>query len=193
MSSLHTSGDGRSGRAGPATPAARWRSALGLVVVGLTAVSGGPATTLAAGPKQTVFTGRIGAATGGYAKLRGSVRIVVRSHPASTGAGFTLTLSAASCPTRPVRTRTRCASLSGRVTGTATARPRRPADVGTTVALTGTGSVSPLGRVFATGTATGPGFIARGRLGLTLSLRTSAGRLTIVAQGPLVPGFTPPL
>jgi hypothetical protein len=47
--------------------------------------------------------------------------------------------------------------------------------------------------VSVTGTVAGPGFIARGRPALTLSLRTSAGRLTITAQGPLVPGFTPPL
>jgi hypothetical protein len=194
MSSLASSPEGRPGPAVGARRSVRRRAAVGLVLAGgLLASLGGPDQTLATATKTTVFTGRIASATGGYAKLRGSVRLVVRSHPASTGTAFTLTLSAPSCPTRPVRPGTRCVALSGHVAGVATARPRRPADVGTTVALAGNGSVGPLGRVSAAGTATGPGFIARGRPGLTLSLRTSAGRLTIVAQGPLVPGFTPPL
>jgi hypothetical protein len=192
MSNVDLSCDSVPAGAGPSGRARGVRG--GLILGGFLATLVGPGQSLAdSAARTTVFTGKVVSATGHYASLRGSVRLVARSHAAASGTAFTLALTGPPCRPRSAPASTRCVSLAGRVTGTARAQPRRPADVGTQLALTGTGRVTPLGMVSVTGTAAGPGFIARGRPALTLSLRTSAGRLTITAQGPLVPGFTPPL
>lgn len=149
--------------------------------------------------KSTPFSGRIISGTGRYANLRGTVSLVLLAStkaPVATSSGttylFTLTLSGPSCASHPVAAPHRCAALSGRLTGSATSGPRRVPDVGTTYALTAGGAVKPLGRVSATGTTQGLGFIARGRIPLRLRLRNAAGGVTITAQGPLVPGFSSP-
>jgi hypothetical protein len=145
-------------------------------------------------PKTTTFTGRIVSGTGSYAKLRGNVRLVLRSSsgvvrppgPRPSTYGFTLTLSAPSCAGRA-----HCAQLHGRITGTALGLLRIP-DAGTAYTLKGSGSVGPLGQLTATGTSHSLGFIAHGRIPLRLTLRRAAGTLTIDAQGPLANGFSSP-
>jgi hypothetical protein len=178
------------------------RALAGLLVacgVLLAALGGRTAVGAPAG-KSTVFTGRILAGTGRLANLRGAVRLTLAATaggvPAATPSpsphAFTLVLSAPPCARQGIRAPRRCASLSGKLTGTALSAPRNP-DVGTTFVLNARGRVGPLGQVTATGTTSGVGFIARGRFPLSLRLRSAAaGTLTISAHGPQVRGFSSP-
>ncbi len=190
-------------RATTPTPPGRGRS-LRLPVAALgaacaLALAPGPAGAASSGP-STSFSGRIVSATGRFVNLRGAVRLVLRSNGAGTRTpgpspapyGFTLALSAPSCAGHHTAPPHRCVSLRGSLSGTALAAPRSSPDVGTGFALSGRGHVAPLGATTAGGTTAGLGFIAQGRFALTLSLRTTAGSVTIKAQGPLVKGFSSP-
>jgi hypothetical protein len=158
----------------------------------------GAGPTGAAATKPMTFTGRIVSATGRYANLRGSVRLVLRSPgtgsqaPAPSAIAFTLTLTAPACKSQAIKAPRRCASLHGTLSGTAQALRQSVPDVGRQFTLAGHGSVAPLGGVTASGTTSSLGFIARGRIPLTLKLTTHSGRVTVQAQGPLVNGFTSP-
>jgi hypothetical protein len=156
--------------------------------------AGASASAATVTPKTTTFAGRIVSGTGSYAKLRGSVKLVLSSSagllrppgPKPSTYGFTLTLSAPSCAGRA-----HCVSLHGKIIGGALGLSRIP-DVGASYTLEGSGRVGPLGQVTATGTSHSLGFIARGRFPLHLQLRRGAGTLTIDAQGPLTKGFSSP-
>lgn len=152
-----------------------------------------------AAPRRTVsFGGRIVSASGRYANLRGTVRLVLRSSsgtvsPAPTSAiMFTLTLSAWSCKTQVIKAPRRCAPLHGTLSGDARAAPLSVPDAGRQFRLGGHGSVAPLGKVTAAGATSSLGFIASGRFPLSLRLTSPAGRVTIDARGPLVRGFSSP-
>jgi hypothetical protein len=79
-------------------------------------------------------------------------------------------------------------ALNGEVSGRFLLAPGNP-DVGSYQTLTGSGTVSPLGQVSASGTIKSPGFIARGRTTGTLDLSNANGSVTIRLTGPLKPGF----
>jgi hypothetical protein len=161
-------------------------------------VLSGAGQTGAAPTTTTAFSGRIAAATGRYANLRGAVRLVLRSPgtgsqaPTASTIAFTLTLTGPACTGQAIKAPRRCASLHGTLSGTARALRQTVPDVGRQFTLAGHGSVAPLGKVTAGGTTSSLGFIARGRIPLTLKLSNHAGRVTVQAQGPLVNGFTSP-
>ena len=79
-------------------------------------------------------------------------------------------------------------ALNGEVSGKFWLAPSIP-DVGPSQALTGSGTVSPLGQVSASGTFRSPGFVARGRATGTFHLSNTNGSVTIELTGPLEPGF----
>lgn len=135
-----------------------------------------PATAVRARTRS--FHGQISAASGRFAASRGAVAISnsFASGRIGVAAPLRLTLRGA---------------LSGTLTGTASQHIGIP-DTGALLRLDARGSVSALGAVTATGTARGTGFIARGRLGLTLTLYARGGTVTIQGHSELVPGFTRP-
>ena len=79
-------------------------------------------------------------------------------------------------------------ALNGEVSGKFLLAPGIP-DVGSSQTLIGSGTVTPLGQVSASGTMKSPGFIARGRTTGTLNLSNANGSVTIQLTGPLKPGF----
>ncbi|MGI8800929.1 MAG: hypothetical protein ACR2KV_01985 [Solirubrobacteraceae bacterium] len=151
-------------------------------------VPAGAATTV----KTTIFTGAIVSGTGHYANYRGAVRLVLRAPAATTSRlPFTLTLSGPACSGQALHAPRHCVSLAGKLTGSAFVSMSNP-DVGRSFALTALGKITPLGHVSVTGTSHSLGFIAHGRIPLSLHLRSSAGGLTITAQSPQVNGFSSP-
>jgi hypothetical protein len=81
--------------------------------------------------------------------------------------------------------------LNGEAHGT-TRTVRTNPDAGTTVALDGSGRVSPLGQVHVSGTLHGTGFIQQGQAGGTVRLSNARGSVTLSLEGPTQGGFTPP-
>lgn len=81
--------------------------------------------------------------------------------------------------------------LRGQVSGTWTTVFTNP-DAGRAQRLDGTGTVTPLGAVSASGTLTTPGFIARGRATGTLTLTAADGTVTLDLVGPPQKGFASP-
>jgi hypothetical protein len=82
-------------------------------------------------------------------------------------------------------------TLTGQVSGTWVRVFSNP-DVGATQALTGSGTVKPLGNVQANGTLHLTGFVAQGEATGTLTLTTGRGRVTLALVGPPQPGFSGP-
>lgn len=138
-------------------------------------------------PAKDTFHGHIASATGSLKGDRGNVTILIHT-PQSTGTTrrAELTLVSPTCGRRK-----RCLRLLGTLTGTLTAQATIP-DIGRRYAVAATGTISPLGRVAATGQADGVGFIREGRERLSLTLRTRSDRVTIDALSPEVAGFTSP-
>lgn len=138
--------------------------------------------TASAAAKTTVFDGTIASGTGPHAHLRGAVRAVLHAGgltatPTTAEARFTLVLRG---------------TLTGRVEGRAHGTRSNP-DVGWLFKLSGSGVVTPLGTVTASGTTRALGFVKDGRFHLMLILHPhSTGRLVISATGPVEPGFSSP-
>jgi hypothetical protein len=65
-------------------------------------------------------------------------------------------------------------------------------DAGAGFAVSGSGTIRPLGRVHVSGSAHGTGLIASGHETLRLTLRARSGEVVVSAQSGLVPGFTSP-
>jgi hypothetical protein len=80
--------------------------------------------------------------------------------------------------------------FSGHITGTYTRDVGIP-DVGVRYHLSGSGTVSGLGRVSASGWVQGLGFIATGRATGELTLSNAHGTVTLELTGRLQPGFAP--
>ncbi len=144
-----------------------------------------------AAAKQTRFSGGIVSGTGAYAHLRGTVRLVLRASTTTTGRAFSLAFSGPSCASQTLPSTSRCVVLAGSASGKVAQAPVIP-DIGAQYALAGSGRVAVLGRVRVTGMTRGIGFIAHGRFPLTLTLHNSAGGVTIMAQGPVMSGFSSP-
>lgn len=132
------------------------------------------------------LTGRVSSATGHWHSHHG--RLAIRLAPTGTTARrhLVIYLTARRCATP-----TACLKLHGSLTGTITALPGKP-DVGRRFSVKAAGVVAPLGHVRATGTASGPGFISRGRVTLALTLTDARGSATVSARSEPVPGFTAP-
>jgi hypothetical protein len=81
--------------------------------------------------------------------------------------------------------------LNGQVHGTSRNVPTNP-DAGATLALEGSGRVTPLGQVHLSGTLHGTGFIQQGQAGGTIRLSNARGSVTLSLVGPTQNGFTPP-
>ncbi|MEA2146562.1 MAG: hypothetical protein QOG59_2149, partial [Solirubrobacteraceae bacterium] len=86
---------------------------------------------------------------------------------------------------------TACVNLQGKLTGTITERPAAP-DVGRRFSIVAGGHIAPLGAVRASGSASGTGMIARGRVTLRLTLKAAHGSVVVTANSGLVPSFTSP-
>ena len=82
-------------------------------------------------------------------------------------------------------------ALNGEVGGKFFLAPGIP-DLGLTQTFTGSGTVSPLGKVSASGKITSPGFVAEGRATGSFILSNKAGSVTIKLTGPLQLGFSAP-
>jgi hypothetical protein len=82
------------------------------------------------------------------------------------------------------------AAVVGTLTGTFT-QMRHIADTGASYALTGGGSVRPLGKVTVNGSMTAPGFVRVGRASGTLTLTGSGGTVKVRLLGPEEGGFKP--
>jgi hypothetical protein len=87
-----------------------------------------------------------------------------------------------SAQSRPLR-------LHGTILGTSTSEFSNP-DIGATFVLSAKGALAPFGRVTATGSAQGTGFIQTGRSDGSLTLSNSKGSVTLFLSGPKQPGFT---
>jgi hypothetical protein len=165
--------------------------ALAPVLLALAGESPAGARTATAAAKTTIFSGSIVSGTGSYRHARGAVRVVLHGSSTTTGRTFKLTFSGPSCASQTLRAPSRCVSLTGTATGKVAQAPVIP-DIGAQYALSGSGRVKPLGGVRVTGTTHGLGFIARGRYPLSVTLRNSAGGVTITAAGPLTTGSSSP-
>jgi hypothetical protein len=137
---------------------------------------------------QRTFAGSATGGTGAYRHLHAGVRIALAGFFAPVPSGsppagtFIADLVGSKCS--PPK---RC--LTGRLTGNWRTRLRNP-DAGSTVTLTGAGTLTGLGAVTMTATGHGPGYIAAGRMTLTARLKNRHGSVSIAATGPQVPGFT---
>jgi hypothetical protein len=81
--------------------------------------------------------------------------------------------------------------LNGQAHGTTRNVPTNP-DAGATLALEGSGRISPLGQVRLSGALHGTGFIRQGHAGGTVQLTNARGSATLSLVGPTQAGFTPP-
>jgi hypothetical protein len=81
--------------------------------------------------------------------------------------------------------------LNGKAQGTTRSVPTNP-DGGATLALEGSGRITPLGQVRVSGTLHGTGFIQQGQAGGTLRLTNARGSVTLSLVGPTQRGFLPP-
>jgi hypothetical protein len=82
--------------------------------------------------------------------------------------------------------------LSGTITGNYTVPLALLADVGSTYDLQGKGPVAWLGKVTASGSFEGPGFVAFGHATGMVTLTNSQGTLALRLSGPLQQGFAAP-
>jgi hypothetical protein len=80
-------------------------------------------------------------------------------------------------------------ALNGEFGGTWTIQMANP-DAGQVQVLTGSGTVTPLGKVSAAGTLHATGFIASGRAGGMVTLSNAHGSVTIELTGPRQHGFS---
>lgn len=82
-----------------------------------------------------------------------------------------------------------CQNLSGKITGAFTIPVSLP-DVGRTYTITGSGTLSDIGSVSASGTFHGLGFIASGTATGDVTLTKGDSTLVLHAQGPVQAGFS---
>lgn len=175
----------------PTSMSCRRRCPRALALIAATAFVAGPlaiAADASSTPARDTFSGQITKATGTFKGDRG--RLTILLHVAqSTDAARKLQAAVvgASCGTAK-----HCLRLSGTLTGTISARPSTIPDAGRRWDLKLSGRLNPLGTVSSSGLVAGVGFIRHGHEGLTLTLRTNRGSITLGAVSPLVPGFTGP-
>jgi hypothetical protein len=145
------------------------------------------AATVGSAPAKDSFVGSVTAATGRFSGDHGGVRLVLAPGRGQSGRRLTVTFSGGSCGSAG-----HCIQLSGRLTGVLTRGPIVVPDVGSSLTVRASGAIRPLGKVSATGSVHGTGFIARGHETLRLKLTGSGATITISADSGLVPGGTSP-
>jgi hypothetical protein len=134
------------------------------------------------------FIGTITSGTGRFSGDKGAVTVQVIPGPRQGSVQpVTLVIAPSACPSGG-----RCVLLRGRVSGTMRAAGEPMPDVGVTLQFSCSGRVAPVGRVSATGTIHGTGFIRSGREWLRLKMSGRGGTVLIDALSGLVPGFTRP-
>jgi hypothetical protein len=139
-------------------------------------------------PAKDSFTGQISKASGRWAADDGQLGIDL----ATPSSGLITRKLMLTFHGRRCGTSRHCVKLTGTVRGTLTAVFGGNPDAGRGFSVHASGTLKPLGHVSASGTVHGTGFIAHGRIEMTLALRTSTGKLTVTAQSGLVNGFTSP-
>jgi hypothetical protein len=151
------------------------------------------ATSAIAGVKQPArkdaFHGTVASATGRFAGKHGHARIGF--FPGS-GTGSTRSLVITLTP-RACREAKGCVRLHGTLHGSITRVPTIP-DIGAQFKVTAHGTVRPLGRVTASGTAHGVGNALAGRETTQLTLTSGGGGGTVTVDGmsAQVPTFSSP-
>jgi hypothetical protein len=156
-------------------------------------------------PSTRTYSGRVVAGTGAYVKATGKTEVSLTL--TQTGKlldppygprpqyAVAITLHGAKCrSTRPhVHPRRACLSLTGTLSGEALTEPDIIGDDPTVIRVTASsGRLAGLGMVKATGTFKGTGFVPRGNRSLRLRVQATHGSVFVSAEGPTVPGFTPP-
>ena len=153
--------------------------------------SGGTGTGLVGVPRHVPakdsFQASIRSGTGKYAEFSGHARIYLS--PAGQGLRRSVKVTLVSLP---CSSSSHCLKLSGTATGTLTPSRVHTPDIGHGAALTGAGTIDPLGHATIRGDVRGTGFIKRGRETLTLAVSNSSGTVTLEALSPPVGGFTSP-
>jgi hypothetical protein len=159
----------------------------------------GPGTTTAPGPggsggqtgqgggaaSRDTFQGSVASASGAYAGEGGRAGISVQVRGSGVKRPVKLVFHSLPCQGAP-----QCVQLDGTLTGEITAGPRGVPDTGRSFSVMATGRLTTLGRVTATGTGHGTGFIARGHELLDLTLISRSGRITLRSVSGTVRGFT---
>jgi hypothetical protein len=148
------------------------------------------ATGIAGAAKPTrndSFSAQIASATGRLADHHGRVRVGL--FPVASNSD-TRSVTIALTP-RACRKTSGCARLRGTLHGSITRMPSLP-DVGSQFTITGHGTVRPLGRVTASGTAHGVGFVAFGHETIRLTLTGGGGAVTVSGTSGRAPAFSSP-
>ncbi len=133
-------------------------------------------------PRKDHFTGHVTSATGAYRSEHG--RMILNVH--LTRSGITVRVAPLACHRAE-----HCLRLAGTLRGTVKWLRTIP-DTAPEARLKLRGNLDPLGTVTARGTVWGTGFIRFAHEGLVLTLSNKHGRVGLVAQIALVPGFTIP-
>ena len=136
-------------------------------------------------PARDSFQGTLSGGTGAYRGAHGTLSVLVDA-PGPTGARRRLTLRISSATCRG------CLRMSGVLEGYMTPGRRQTPDTGSNYSIVAAGRLHNLGSTRTTGTATGTGFIARGRETMQLTLRTSRGSVMLNALSGEVSGFSSP-
>lgn len=158
----------------------------GLLVIAGTAVALG--ALRAKVPAKDSFSGRITAATGKFEFDRANVAVELAvAHSGYANRRLTLALRSPRCGNAK-----HCVQLTGTLKGTLTTEPQKVPDVGSSFTVRAGGTIKTLGRVSATGSVHGTGFIYRGKETMRLRLDAHGGTITLDARSGLVPGFTSP-
>jgi hypothetical protein len=156
------------------------------ILAGLGIAAGAVSADAATPRPADSLSGRVSSAQGRWAPDHG--RLSVHLTPGAGGATrhLVLRLTGRNCAAH-----TACVDLQGKLTGTITARRAAP-DVGRSFSIVARGQIAPLGTVRASGTVSGTGMIARGRVTLRLTLKSTHGSVVVTASSGLVPAFTSP-
>lgn len=138
-------------------------------------------------PARDSFQGSIRSARGSLSGLTGRAQVFLRPMGKQPRRSVTITLVGLPCAGGG-----HCVKLSGTATGTLSATRGSLPDVGHSEAMTGAGSIQPLGHVTIQGVVRGTGFIQRGREALTLTVSNSSGAVTLETLSAPVKGFSSP-
>jgi hypothetical protein len=144
-------------------------------------------TTATAAPARDTFAGTLKGTSGGARGGHAHDVLIIATRGQGAQRRLTLTLRPTTCSGKGP-----CIRTSGVLHGTITAKRSRIADTGTTYVVHASGRLDGLGKTTASGTVQGTGFIARGREGMSLTLKTAVGMITVSAHSRPVPGFTSP-
>jgi hypothetical protein len=180
----------------------RWSGLMTGLVVGCLMLAQPGSAAAAQVPHSRTYSGRVTRGTGEYARATGNVVVTLTSTQivqAPDKYAVVITLHGAKCRSTHTLTRQHpvCLALTGTLKGEAeveTEQSNPPAsDQPERIRVTASpGRITGLGAVSATGAFEGTGFAPKGHRSLRLSVRAAHGMVFVSAEGPVVPGFTPP-